>query len=67
LRPGAGSISCYPYVVPPSLTVWQTAAPPASQLFMLVGTLALFPLVLGYTAYVYWLFRGKIREGDAYH
>jgi cytochrome bd ubiquinol oxidase subunit II len=27
----------------------------------------LFPIILGYTAYVYWLFRGKIREGDSYH
>jgi cytochrome d ubiquinol oxidase subunit II len=60
-------ISCYPYVIPPSLTVWETAAAPASQMFMLVGTLILFPIVLGYTAYIYWLFRGKIREGDSYH
>jgi cytochrome d ubiquinol oxidase subunit II len=60
-------ISCYPYLIPPSLTVWETAAAPASQLFMLVGTLILFPIILGYTAYIYWLFRGKIREGDSYH
>jgi cytochrome d ubiquinol oxidase subunit II len=60
-------ISSYPYVIPPALTVWEAAAAPASQLFMLVGTLILFPMVLGYTAYVYWLFRGKIREGDSYH
>ncbi len=60
-------ISSYPYLIPPSLTVWETAAAPASQMFMLVGTLVLFPIILGYTAYVYWLFRGKIREGDSYH
>jgi cytochrome d ubiquinol oxidase subunit II len=60
-------ISSYPYLIPPTLTVWETAAAPASQLFMLIGTLVLFPIVLGYTAYVYWLFRGKIREGDSYH
>ena len=34
---------------------------------MLVGTLVLLPLILGYTAYVYWLFRGKIGPGESYH
>jgi cytochrome d ubiquinol oxidase subunit II len=60
-------ISCYPYIVPPALTVWQTAAAPASQLFMLVGTVVLLPVVLGYVVFVYWLFRGKVREGEGYH
>ncbi len=60
-------ISNFPYLVPPSLTVWQTAAAPASQIFMLLGTLVLLPLILGYIAFVYWLFRGKVREGESYH
>jgi cytochrome d ubiquinol oxidase subunit II len=60
-------ISSYPYIVPPTLTVWQTAAAPASQLFMLVGTVVLLPVVLGYVVFVYWLFRGKVREGEGYH
>jgi cytochrome d ubiquinol oxidase subunit II len=59
-------ISAFPYLVPPSLTIWDTAAAPASQAFMLVGTLVLLPLILAYTAYVYWIFRGKVREGG-YH
>ena len=57
-------ISAFPYLVPPSLTIWQTAAAPSSQTFMLVGTLFLLPLILAYTAYVYWLFRGKISPGE---
>jgi len=60
-------ISDFPYLVPPSLTVWQTAAAPASQIFMLLGTLVLLPMILGYIAFVYWLFRGKVREGESYH
>jgi cytochrome d ubiquinol oxidase subunit II len=60
-------ISWFPYLVPPSLTIWQTAAAPASQLFILIGTLILLPLILTYTAYVYWLFRGKVRPGEGYH
>jgi cytochrome d ubiquinol oxidase subunit II len=60
-------ISNFPYLVPPSLTVWETAAAPASQIFMLLGTLLLLPIVLGYTAFIYWLFRGKVREGESYH
>jgi cytochrome d ubiquinol oxidase subunit II len=58
----------YPaYLVPPSLTIWDTAAAPASQIFMLLGTLLLLPIVLGYVAFIYWLFRGKVREGESYH
>jgi cytochrome bd ubiquinol oxidase subunit II len=60
-------ISNYPYLVPPSLTVWDTAAAPASQMFMLVGTLILLPIILGYFVFIFWLFRGKVREGEAYH
>jgi cytochrome d ubiquinol oxidase subunit II len=60
-------ISNFPYLVPPSLTIWDTAAAPASQIFMLLGTLVLLPMILGYIAFVYWLFRGKVREGESYH
>jgi cytochrome d ubiquinol oxidase subunit II len=60
-------ISTYPYIVPTALTIRQAAAAPASQTFMLVGTLALLPIILGYTALTYWLFRGKVREGAVYH
>ena len=60
-------ISNFPYLVPPTLTVWDTAAAPSSQIFMLVGTLLLLPFVLGYIVLVYWLFRGKVREGESYH
>ena len=60
-------ISWFPYLVPPSLTVWDTAAAPASQTFMLIGTLVLLPIILGYTALIYWLFRGKVRADEGYH
>ena len=61
------AISWFPYLVPPSLTIWQTAAVPASQIFMLIGVLLLLPIILGYIGFVYWLFRGKVREGEGYH
>jgi cytochrome d ubiquinol oxidase subunit II len=60
-------ISWFPYLVPPTLTVWDAAAAPVSQMFMLVGTLILLPIILGYTALIYWLFRGKVAEGESYH
>jgi cytochrome d ubiquinol oxidase subunit II len=60
-------ISNFPYLVPPSLTIWDTAAAPASQIFMLLGTLFLLPMILGYIIFVYWLFRGKVAEGEGYH
>jgi cytochrome d ubiquinol oxidase subunit II len=61
------AISTFPYMVPPDLTIRQAAAAPSSQTFMLVGTLVLLPVILCYTALAYWLFRGKVREGAAYH
>ena len=60
-------ISTFPYLVPPTLTVWQTAAVTASQIFMLLGTLVLLPIILGYISFVYWLCHGKVREGKGYH
>jgi len=60
-------ISVFPYLVPPDLTIWQASSTPATQEFMLVGTLALLPIILGYLVFVYWIFRGKVREGDSYH
>lgn len=60
-------ISNAPYLVPASLTVWDAAAAPSSQLFMLVGTLLMLPIILGYTVFVYWTFRGKVRVGEGYH
>ncbi len=60
-------ISTVPYLVPPHLTFWDTAAAPSSQIFLLIGTVFLLPLVLAYTAFVYWMFRGKIRPGEGYH
>ena len=60
-------ISSFPYLVPPSLTIWDTAAVPASQIFMLIGTVFLLPIILGYVIFIYWLFRGKVREGESYH
>jgi cytochrome d ubiquinol oxidase subunit II len=60
-------ISWYPYLIPPSLTVWDTAAAPSSQIFVLIGVLILLPIILGYIGFVYYLFRGKVREGEGYH
>jgi cytochrome d ubiquinol oxidase subunit II len=60
-------ISWFPYLVPPSLTIWDTAAAPSSQAFMLAGAAVLLPLILAYTFGVYWVFRGKTKPGESYH
>lgn len=60
-------VSNMPYLVPPVLTVWEAAAHPKAQLFMLTGTLILLPMVLAYTVFVYYTFRGKVRSGEGYH
>jgi len=60
-------ISNFPYIVPPSLTIWQAAASPPTHVFMLMGTLVMLPIIFGYTIFVYWMFSGKLREGEGYH
>jgi cytochrome d ubiquinol oxidase subunit II len=60
-------VSNFPYLVPPSLTIWQLASAPATQVFMLMGTLLMLPIIVGYTIFVYWTFSGKLREGEGYH
>ena len=60
-------ISMWPNIVPPALSIWDAAAPRSSQVFLLVGASVLVPVILGYTAYAYWLFRGKVKAGQGYH
>ncbi|MFC6051918.1 ubiquinol oxidase subunit II [Acinetobacter sp. Ac_877] len=61
-------ISLWPNIIPPSVTIWQAAAPQSSQLFALIGALVLIPIILFYTALSYWVFRDKVRVGDdGYH
>jgi cytochrome d ubiquinol oxidase subunit II len=60
-------ISFYPYMVPPSITIWSAAAPDKSLGFLLVGAVVLVPLILAYTAWSYWVFRGKVDPEAGYH
>jgi cytochrome d ubiquinol oxidase subunit II len=61
------AISAFPYLIPNSLDLWQAAAAPSSLKFMLAGVMVLLPVILGYTLFSYWAFRGKLGEGEAYH
>ena len=60
-------ISLWPHIIPPSISIWDAAAPPQSQGFMLVGTLFIIPFILGYTFWSYYVFRGKVTHEDGYH
>jgi cytochrome d ubiquinol oxidase subunit II len=53
-------ISMFPYLVPREITIWDAAAPAQSQEFMLVGVAFIFPVILAYTIWAYWVFRGKV-------
>jgi cytochrome d ubiquinol oxidase subunit II len=59
-------VTMWPYVVPGALTIWDAATPARSQWFMLVGFVITIPLILGYTGWAYWVFRGKV-GGEGYH
>lgn len=59
-------ISIYPFVIPGVVTIWDAATDRSSQIFMLVGTALVLPLILIYTAWSYWVFRGKVKA-EGYH
>ncbi|PUE08838.1 cytochrome d ubiquinol oxidase subunit II [Limnohabitans sp. T6-5] len=59
-------ISIFPYVVPGAVTFQEAATEHSSQVFMLVGTAVVLPLILAYTAWSYWVFRGKV-NAEGYH
>ena len=61
------AISLWPMIVPYHFTLWQAASSESTQAFLLIGTLFLLPIILMYTAWSYWVFRGKVREGAGYH
>ena len=60
-------ISLWPYVAPPSVTLWDAATAPMSQQFLIVGTMFLLPVILLYVFWSYWVFRGKVKAGAGYH
>jgi cytochrome bd ubiquinol oxidase subunit II len=61
------AISLWPYIVPFAMTPADAAAADNALALMLYGALPLLPLILGYTAYVYWIFRAKVDDDGAYH
>ena len=61
------AVSLFPYIVPHTLTLWDAAGAPQAQAFLLIGTLFLLPVIFTYTAWSYWVFRGKVRAGAGYH
>lgn len=64
---GGLMVSNVPYLVPPTMTVWDAAAHPSSQMFYLVGASILLPVILAYTVLVFWLFRGTVKVDEGYH
>lgn len=59
-------VSLWPYAAPPSITIWEAASAPSSLIFLLLGTLIMLPIILFYTGYSYFIFRGKVRSGEGY-
>lgn len=59
-------ISIWPDVIPARVSIWQAAAPHRSQVFMLIGAAIMVPIILAYTGWAYWVFRGKVGQ-DGYH
>ncbi len=60
------AISLWPNIVPHRLTLWQAASDVRTQAFLMVGTLFLLPVILMYTGWSYWVFRGKVRADIGY-
>jgi len=60
-------ISLWPNIIPPNISIWDAASPPQSQGFVLVGALFIIPIILVYTFWAYYVFRGKVKAGEGYH
>ena len=60
-------ISLWPNIIPPDISIWEAAGPPQSLGFALVGALLIVPVILMYTGFSYWVFRGKVKHGEGYH
>ena len=58
--------SLYPYAIPPVIKIADAAARKETLLFTLWGALIVLPVVLAYTAYSYWVFRGKVEGEESY-
>ncbi|ESQ81391.1 ubiquinol oxidase subunit II, cyanide insensitive [Asticcacaulis benevestitus DSM 16100 = ATCC BAA-896] len=61
------AISLWPNIIPPGISIWAAASPPQSLGFTLVGALFIIPFILAYTAWSYYVFRGKVKVGEGYH
>ena len=59
-------VSMWPFAVPDTVTIWDAAAPERSQVFMLIGAGIMVPVILAYTGWAYWVFRGKVGH-EGYH
>ncbi|MCA3646172.1 MAG: cytochrome d ubiquinol oxidase subunit II [Methylobacterium sp.] len=54
--------SFYPYIVPERLTITDAASAPESLWIILLGAVFVLPFIAGYTAFSYYVFRGKARD-----
>ena len=59
-------VSMFPWLVPGKISIYAAATAENSQIFMLIGVAIMLPIIIGYTAYSYWVFRGKVGH-DGYH
>jgi cytochrome bd ubiquinol oxidase subunit II len=60
-------ISIWPNIIPPDISIYTASSPRSSQSFALFGALIIIPLILAYTAWGYYVFRGKVTKDDHYH
>lgn len=57
----------YPYAVLPAVTIYEAAAQREALIFVLWGVALILPVVLAYTIYSYWVFKGKVTAEESYH
>lgn len=59
-------VTIWPYVLPFDLTIWEAAAPESSLRFTIIGAFIFLPIVIAYNLFIYYIFRGKVQEGEGY-
>jgi cytochrome bd ubiquinol oxidase subunit II len=60
------AISMWPNIIPPRISIWDAASSPESMGFTLVGTLFIIPIIMAYTSWSYYVFRGKSSSEEGY-
>jgi len=63
---GGFGLDVFPYIIPHRLTILDAAAAKSTLQFIMVGAVIMLPVLLIYTGYAYYIFKGKVHDAIHY-